>query len=147
MWWSLVATTWSQSPVASAVEIPAATAAPPPTASEPPSQKSFCTSTMINALRMASSDDGHREGRVAGRELEPLPRDRDEALAQVLARVLQRRHALAGQAAAGERPLQGPVVRLRLGDAGRHDHLLGRGAGRLVPAERRLAAAHRRLVR
>src|SRR5437764_8823216 len=51
MWKSLVATTWSQRwfGLASATEIPAATAAPPATASEPPSQKSFCTSTITSA--------------------------------------------------------------------------------------------------
>jgi hypothetical protein len=39
----------TSSPEASTPEIPAATMAPPSTGSEPPSQKSFCTSTMINA--------------------------------------------------------------------------------------------------
>src|SRR5256885_11300211 len=51
------------------------------TASEPPSQKSFWTSTMISARMVGTlrrGDDGHRERRVAGGELEALPRDRSE---------------------------------------------------------------------
>jgi hypothetical protein len=49
----LVATTWSHAarprPRPARAEIPAATMAPPATGSDPPSQKSFCTSTMISA--------------------------------------------------------------------------------------------------
>src|ERR1700683_1626884 len=48
-----------------------AAAAPPATASEPPSQKSFCTSTMISARiePTVSSGPGRRDGSV--RVLEP----------------------------------------------------------------------------
>src|SRR5213595_2539543 len=134
MWKSLVATTASQRwlGLASATEMPAATSAPPATASEPPSQKSFCTSTMINARTGAASgrgDDGHGERRVAGGELETLPGNRDQGVAQPLPALLQ-----AGQAGGDGTPdnellLQQAVARLPvrypLGD----DDLLGGGTG------------------
>ena len=54
--------------------MPRATAAPPATASEPPSQKSFCTSTMMSARTVSTvscqCDD------AGSRLLEPLPADR-----------------------------------------------------------------------
>src|SRR5947207_12629414 len=151
MWKSLVATTESQRRLglASATEMPAATSAPPATAREPPSQKSFCTSTMISARTGAASgrgDDGHRERRVAGGELEALPGNRDQGVAQPLPALLQ-----AGQAGGDGTPdnellLQQAVARLPvrypLGD----DDLLGGGTGRLVPAHRGLAPAHGGLV-
>src|SRR4051794_14611265 len=148
---SLVATTWSQrSPAfASTSEMPAATAAPPETGSEPPSQKSFCTSTMISARDMweplSGRDDRDGNGRVAGGELQALPRYRDQALAQVIAGFLQ--GGQVGDLAAGhERALQQPVVhdvvRHALGD---DDLLDGRTRG-LVPPDGGLAAADRRLV-
>src|ERR1700760_1335405 len=50
MWKSLVATTcWCPESPAKYALIAVASAAPPGTASEPPSQKSFCTSTMMSA--------------------------------------------------------------------------------------------------
>src|SRR5689334_11102593 len=136
---SLVATTWShRSPaLLSTSEMPAATAAPPVTASEPPSQKSFWTSTMISARvtgqPLAGRDDGHGDGRVAGRELETLPRYRDQALAQVLARLLQggdRDDLARGHERALEQAVVGGVVGHALG----HDDLFGGRAGGLVPA-------------
>src|SRR5438477_5192535 len=67
MWKSLVATTASQRRLglASATEMPAATAAPPATASEPPSQKSFWTSTMMSA-RMGPTVSSGPERHDAG---------------------------------------------------------------------------------
>src|SRR4029079_806155 len=148
---SLVATTWSQRspPFVRASDTPAATAAPPVTGSEPPSQKSFCTSTMMSALRTANPsggrDDGDGNGRVAGRELEALPRYRDQALPQVRPRLGERR-APPDLAVHHERALQQPVVRRVVGHALGDDDLLGGGAGGLVPAARGLTAADGRLV-
>src|SRR5690242_6464071 len=148
---SLVATTWSHRspPFSRASDTPAATAAPPVTGSEPPSQKSFCTSTMMSARVTANPlcgrDDGDGNGRVAGRELEALPRYRDQALPEVFPRLGERRrveHLAAGH----ERALEQPVVRRVVGHALGEDDLLGGGAGGLVPADRGLPAADRRLV-
>src|SRR3954451_15843675 len=131
---SLVATTWShRSPrVARASDTPAATAAPPVTGSEPPSQKSFCTSTMMSALATANPlrgrDDGDGYGRVAGRELEALPRYRDQALPQVIARLRERRR-VDDLAVRHERPLQQAVVGRVVGHALGEDDLLGGGSG------------------
>src|SRR5215472_1579849 len=73
MWKSWVATTcaYPLPGVASSELMPRATAAPPATASEPPSQKSFCTSTMISARisPTVSSGPGRHDG--PGRLLEP----------------------------------------------------------------------------
>src|SRR6478672_2218314 len=92
MWWSRVATTWWYGVSRTYAEIAAATAAPPATGSEPPSQKSFWTSVMISA-RISFLEDG-RDGGVALRQLEALPRHRHQRPAQVLARLLQARQAL-----------------------------------------------------
>src|SRR6266508_5219545 len=150
MWKSFVATTAPQRWLAlvSATEMPAATSAPPATGSEPPSQKSFWTSTMINARTGTSRGgyDGDGDCRVAGGELEPLPRDRDEGLAQVLAALLQGGQAVRGGAADEVLLLQQPVALLPVGyPLGDHD-LLGGGTGGLVSAHRGLAPAHGGLV-
>src|SRR5690348_11746708 len=127
---SLVATTWShRSPAFSrASDTPAATAAPPVTGSEPPSQKSFCTSTMMSALVTANPlrgrDDGDGNGRVAGRELEALPRYRDQALPEVFPGLRECRR-VDDLAAGDERPLQQPVVGRVVGHPLRDDDLLG----------------------
>src|SRR5258705_832270 len=115
MWKSLVATTWSQRwlGLPSATEIPAATSAPPATASDPPSQKSFWTSTIINArtrtpLGAGSSErgnDGDGDRRVAGGQLEALPRDRDQGVVQPLPALLQGGQPVDRNAAGHEVPL------------------------------------------
>src|SRR3954465_10201291 len=144
---SLVATTWSQrSPLFSSTsETPAATAAPPVTGREPPSQKSFWTSTMISARAttepLCGWDDGDGYGRVAGRELEALPRYRDQALPEVLARLPDGRR-VDDLAVRDEGLLEGAVVGLVVGHALGHHDLLGGGAGGLVPADGGLPAAH-----
>src|SRR4051812_1644342 len=148
---SLVATTWSHlcGIRSSTSEMPAATAAPPATGSEPPSQKSFWTSTMISARDtgppLCGRNDGDGHGRVAGRQLQTLPRYRDQALPEVLPRIRERR--LVDDLPGGdERPLQQAVVRLVVRHALGHHDLVGGRPGRLVPAYRGLAAAHGCLV-
>src|SRR3982750_3532384 len=135
---SLVATTWShRSPARSSTsEMPLATAAPPVTASEPPSQKSFWTSTMISARAMlqplSGRNDGDGNGRVAGRELQALPRYRDQALTQVIAGILQGGrvdHGAVDHERALQQPVVGPVVGHPLGD----DDLLGGRTRGFVP--------------
>src|SRR5256885_1480935 len=143
MWKSLVATTWSQRwlALASATEMPAATSAPPATASEPPSQKSFWTSTMINA-RMASTlrrgDDGHRDRRVPGGQLEALPRDGDERVVQPLPALFERGRVLDRGTTDQEVPLEQAVAGLPVRYPLGNDDLLGGRAGGLVPPYRRL---------
>src|SRR4051795_9606884 len=72
-WWSRVATAWSYELPRTCTDTSAATFAPPVTASDPPSQKSFCTSTMISAGISEPFEHGGECGLPAG-ELEPLPR-------------------------------------------------------------------------
>src|SRR5262245_36704849 len=107
-----------------------ATPTPPVTASEPPSQKSFCTSTMISASLIAgprsaarpvrraaplrswaASDHGHRDGGVARRQLQPFPGYRDQALPQVFPAVHKGRQVGDGFAAPDEGTLQPAVAR------------------------------------
>ena len=89
-------------------------------ASEPPSQKSFCTSTMISALGSWTSPrrESARCG-IAGSprgELETLPRDRRSgAAAQVLARLGQLGRSPTALAAARSAAPQQPVVRAGAG--------------------------------
>src|SRR5262245_25361180 len=151
MWKSLVATTWSQRwfGLASATEMPAATSAPPATASEPPSQKSFWTSTMINARIGALSGGGyhgHGDRRIAGGQLEAFPRDGDESVVQVFPALFEGGQVLGRFAADQELPLEqagtGLPVRYPLGN---HDLLRG-GTGGLVPPYRRLPPTHGGLV-
>src|SRR4051794_35855769 len=88
----------------------------------------------------------HRDGRIAGGELQPLPRYLDEAAAQVFPRLVEGRQVRHRLAAADEWALQGPVVRRGYRDALRRHDLLGCGTGGLVPANRGLAAADGLLV-
>src|SRR3954454_18314980 len=117
MWLSRVATTWLYPPSAACFEMPAAAAAPPGRPSEPPSQKSFCTSTTISAVPMVElrSEKQRRDSGLAVRKLEALPRQADQAAAQPLPRVVERRQVRLRAASADQRDLQRPVVRLRLG--------------------------------
>src|SRR5829696_6689715 len=137
-------------------ETPAATSAPPPTGSDPPSQKSFCTSTTISAVRPAmpllpsisSVQEYRRDRRLAAGQRESLPRHRDERVAQVVARLLEGRQAVDRGAAAQQRHWQQPVVLAERGRPRRPEgNLLDRRPGRLVPAQGRLAAAARLLGR
>src|SRR5690606_10481609 len=111
----------------------AATAAPPVTGSDPPSQKSFCTSTISNARAIVhppiSGLGSHldSQGRLTGGELEALPGDRDEAGPGMLAGLLEGGQVGHRNAAAQERALQEPVVRLSGRHALGHHDLLGGG--------------------
>ena len=145
-------------PAAIARRSPAATAAPPATASEPPSQKSFCTSTMISALAIGVSLSGGVDGRAqpagttvtgtAGSPAESFSpshgmeirhrRRCSRACAETVAQVVHRLAAAASASSCSSRSSA-----CQLGHALGDDDLLGGGAGRLVPADRGLAAADR----
>src|SRR3954463_12386396 len=122
----------------------AATSAPPDTASEPPSQKSFCTSTMINALLIAAppqTDPDEREATPAEQEtsarasvVQELRRNRRVATRKLegARRQFRQRPLVAGAGlgqrlaaddlpAAYEGAQQRPVVRTRGRLAGRDD--------------------------
>src|SRR2546430_1661397 len=151
MWKSWVAPTGSQRWLGepSATEIPAATSAPRVTASEPPSQKSFCTSTMINARTGTASgrgNDGDGDRRVTGGELEALPRDRDQGAAQPLPALREGGQPVDGGTADDEVLLEQPVAALPVGYPLGDDDLLGGRTRWLVPAHRGLAPAHGGLV-
>src|SRR5690606_21017177 len=96
--------------------------------------------------RVLSADEGDWDGRIARRQLQALPGYRDQALAQVLTAVGERRQVRDRDPTAHQWALQQSVARQSLGLTLRHDDLLGRRAGRLVPPYGDLAAAHRDLV-
>src|SRR5687768_3755466 len=103
-------------------EMASATAAPPATASEPPSQKSFWTSTTINALVMSASQVGRRDRGLAARELQALPRHAHQRRAQAFAVLLQRGDTRIDLSSAHQRDLHQSVVRAEFGLTGSLEH-------------------------
>src|SRR4051812_13981909 len=95
-----------------------------------------------------SENEGRRDRGFAAGELEPFPRDRDEAAAQVLARRVEGR-LVGGRLALrqqGDRDDAVVVAALDVGAEAVHDLLHG-GTGGLVAAQGRLRAAARLLRR
>src|ERR1700742_3217055 len=77
-----------------------ATAAPPGTASEPPSQKSFCTSTMMSARTVLPYAGGRPPAPGMGRLRPPYPRGRPPLVLRLFAVVAEDRGD--GRVAAGQ---------------------------------------------